>query len=185
MPTEDIKLVGFDILDKKLHQLPLKIAKTYLRQATVDGAKVIQNKAEQNLHSIAKVRGGRNIVLHTSQSGGSTPSVKVKIGPSKRKWFLKFLETGTVAHTVEAGYTKGEYIKAGYLKGITGRKALKFMIGGTVLFRTKAGFKKAIQIIARPYLRPAISTAKTEALKVLGDSLGMKIEQEFTVNKTF
>jgi len=155
--VEDIKLTGFDELDRRLHALPEKVAKKILRQSCVEGAKIIATEADRLIRSKVKIKhAGKTTSIQTSQHYST---VICRVGPSGKKWYLKFFETGTViSNKAMQGLKHTAKI----------RERMSRRVGG--MWR----------IAPRPWLRPALDTTKERALEKVGSELGSRIELEVT-----
>ena len=153
--AEEIILKGFAELDRKLHTLPDKVAKKILRQSCVEGAKVIAAEADRIIRSKVKVvHRGKTTGIQTSQHYSTVTS---RVGPSGKKWYLKFFETGTViSNKTMQGLKHTAKI----------RERMARRIGG--MWR----------IAPRPWLRPALDISKEKVLEKVGQELGSRIEIE-------
>lgn len=145
-----IKIDGFDKLDKKLHELPKKVAKKILKDGTKEGAKVIQLEAEKLL-GLGKKYIGYAVKMKGSKAIGS-------VGPTKKKWYLLFRELGTTAKKVDV---KNKKVLADKEKGI--------IFGKSVMLPAKP---------KKPFLLPAITTKKEFAISAMGKYMWNEIEKE-------
>jgi len=108
------------------------------RSAIRAGAKVIQAQAEVNAQAIA-TRPAKHTQIKISQRVKGT--IEAMIGPSKRKWFYRYFETGVTPHE------------------ITGAPLVFEGDAGLVVI----GGVNHPGLVARPWLRPAFDSKQGEA----------------------
>jgi len=121
------------------------------RAAVRAGARVIQEQAEGNAQGIGS-GAGKHTAIKVSQKVRGT--IEAMIGPSKRKWFYRYFETGVTAHEITGAPLVFE-----------GDEGL--IITGGVHHPGMA---------ARPWLRPAFDVKQEAATAAVGDSLREAIE---------
>ena len=147
------KLEGADQLIAEMQAVGLSVKGT-TRKGVRAGSKVIQAEAERRAAVLSSRKGKSVRIAISSKQRGS---VEGKIGPSKKKWYLRFFETGT---------------RAGVR---TARK-------GGFFFRAKDGRRIYIKRIrhpgtaARPWLRPAFDVSTTAAREAFGAAMRQAIE---------
>ncbi len=149
------KIVGGEELIAELKAVGLNVQGT-TRKAVRAGAKVIQAQAEANAHEITR-RGGKSIRIQVSSKAKGL--VNAKIGPSKRRWYLRFAETGTAGGERTAKSGAFSFI------GDDGRRVIVKQIHhpGTA---------------ARPFLRPAFDATMRQAEQAVGEFFKQAIEEK-------
>lgn len=145
------KIEGGEQLLKELAALGGNVRST-ARAAVRAGAKVIQAAAESNAQGIGG-GGGKHTAIKVSQRVKGT--IEAMIGPSKRKWFFRYFETGTTAHE------------------ITGAPLVFEGDEGLVI----TGGVSHPGMPANPWLRPAFDGQQDAAVKAVGDYLVQAIEE--------
>lgn len=90
------KVEGGDQLLKDLADLGGNVRST-ARTAVRAGAKVIQEQAELNAQGLA-TRAAKHTQIKISQRVKGT--IEAMIGPSKRKWYFRYFETGVTSHEI-------------------------------------------------------------------------------------
>ena len=88
-----VKIEGGDRLLKELQALGGNVKST-ARTAIRNGIKVMQVQAEDNARPLGR-RGKHTRIGMKATAGGD---ITARLGPSKRFWYYKFLETGTQPH---------------------------------------------------------------------------------------
>jgi len=153
--AEEIILHGFKELDDKLHTLPDKVARKILRQSCVEGAKVIAAEADRIVRSKVRIKHrGKTTSIQTSQHYSEVTS---RVGPSGKKWYLKFFETGTIVSDKTMAMLKHT---------------------AKVRERMARRVRGMWRIAPRPWLRPALDISKEKVLEKVGQDLGQRIEIE-------
>jgi len=147
----DLKLEGGDELIKEMRALGVNVKKS-LRGAVRAGAKVIQDAAEENARGVSG-QSGKHTRLITSAR--QPTSVEFSIAPSKKKFFMRFFETGATAHEISGNPIAFE-----------GDRGL-VVIGGV----HHPGMP------AQPWLRPAFDAKGKAAVAALDESLRATIEE--------
>jgi len=139
-------LVGAEELIASLKAVGLSVKGT-TRKAVRAGSKMIQADAERNAAQISHRR-GQNVRINISSK--SKTSVTGSIGPAKRKWYLRFAETGTKPHAITIRRRGGKPIRA-YTLRHPGSSARKWLL-------------------------PAYYTAQSKALEAFGAAMVLAIE---------
>ncbi len=142
------KLEGAEELIAELKTVGLNIKGT-TRKGVRAGAKVIQAEAERRAAALSQ-RGGKNVRIQVKARDRN--SVTASIGPSKKKFFLRFLETGTKPHAITIRRRGGVPIRA-YTIRHPGHAA-------------------------RPWLRPAFDVSTTPAAEAFGAAMRQAIEEK-------
>ncbi len=145
------KIDGADQLLKELASLGGNVRST-ARTAIRAGAKVIQTQAETNAQALA-TRPAKHTQIKISQRTRGT--IEAMIGPSKRKWFFRYFESGVQPHEITGAPLVFE-----------GDKGL--IITGGVSHR---GFA------ARPWLRPAFDARQADAPAAIEDVFRQAIDE--------
>ena len=150
-PILSVKSEGGDELLKAMQALKVNVRKS-LVGATRAGMKVIQVDAEQRAKTLS-TRGGKatRLVFSSKQPNHATADV----GPSKKKWVLRFFEIGVTRHE------------------ITGNPLVFEGERGLVVL----GHVDHPGMPAIPWLRPALDSRSAEATRVFGDTLRAAIEK--------
>ena len=153
-----VKLDGAEQLLEELEALGVNVQRS-LRGAIRKGAKVIQDEAEVNARMVTG-KTGKHTRLHVSTRRGEVGSsdVQADIGPSKKKFWLRFYETGAAPHEIKA--------KNSPLLAFEGEK-------GLVLTSRVAH----PGLPALPWLRPAFDNKGDAAIKVVGEVLREAVEE--------
>jgi HK97 gp10 family phage protein len=137
------KVEGGDQLLKELAALGGNVRSTS-RTAVRAGAKVIQAQAEVNAETIA-TRPAKHTQIKISQRVKGT--IEAMIGPSKKKWFYRYFETGVTPHEITGAPLVFE-----------GESGL-VIIGGV----------QHPGLTARPWLRPAFDSKQGAAPAAVED----------------
>ncbi len=145
------KVEGGDQLLKELAALGGNVRST-ARTAVRAGAKVIQAQAETNAATIA-TRQAKHTQIMISQRVKGT--IEAMIGPSKRKWYYRYFETGVTAHE------------------ITGSPLVFEGDNGLVII----GGVQHPGLVARPWLRPAFDVKQGEAPAAVEETFRKAIEE--------
>src|SRR5512139_262992 len=148
-----VKIEGGAELIADMRALGINVTAT-TRKAAREGAKVIQADAEGRAKTISS-RGGKNTKITTSTRGPG--EAEARVSPSKRKWYLRFSETGTAPHA------------------IYGKPWLVFFSHGK-LISTRTIHHPGMA--ARPWLRPAFDTKQDAATTAFGETMGRVIDQK-------
>ena len=147
------KIEGGEQLLKELAELGGNV-RSSARAAVRAGARVIQAQAEGNAQGIGS-GAGKHTAIKVSQRVKGT--IEAMIGPSKRKWFYRYFETGVTAHEITGAPLVFE--------GDEGDEGL--IITGGVHHPGMA---------ANPWLRPAFDVKQEAAAAAVGESLREAIE---------
>lgn len=145
------KIDGGEALLKELAALGGNVRST-ARAAVRAGARVIQAEAEANAGAIGSGNGKHTAIKISQRKAGR---IEAMIGPSKRKWFYRYFETGTTAHE------------------ITGRPLVFEGDEGLVV----TGAVTHPGMAARPWLRPAFDTQREAAVEAVGKFLKTAVEE--------
>jgi HK97 gp10 family phage protein len=140
------KLEGADDLIAELNAVGLSVKGT-TRKGVRAGMKAMQVNAERRASSLSTRRGKATKIAISSKSRGS---VTGKLGPSKKKFYLRFLETGARPHIIPQTYVR---------------------LGRTVRRRLRHP-----GMAARPWLRPAFDESTTAARQAFGAAMRQAIE---------
>jgi len=143
----EIKLQGFKELDKLLMELPEKLQRKAVRQATLAGANIIKEDAKR--------RAPRSVAGH---EGGKYPHKPGNLRKSMRTY--KKRDKGGMI-TYQVGPSK---------KGFYG----KFVEFGHLLKRNK---KTIGNVPAYPFLRPAFDTNTDKVIETIKERLGTAINE--------
>jgi len=147
-----VKLEGSEALLKELRALGGN-AKKAVRGATRAGAHVMQDEAERRARAVSGAS-GKHTRLVTSAS--QPTFVEASVGPSKKKFFMRFFETGVTRHEI-----------SGHPLAFEGDQGL-VVIGGV----NHPGMP------ARPWLRPAFDATGDAAVAAMGDALRAAVEKQ-------
>ncbi len=142
---------GGDQLLKELASLGGNV-RSSARSAVRAGARVIQAEAESNTQTLGD-GSGKHTAIKISQRVKGT--IEAMIGPSKRKWWYRYFETGVTAHEITGGPLVFE-----------GDEGL--VVIGSVRHPGMA---------AQPWLRPAFDTKQDDAVQAVGDTLRRAVEE--------
>lgn len=140
------KLEGADELIAQLQAVGLSVKGT-TRKGVRAGMKAMQVNAERRGNALSTRRGKATKIKISSKSRGS---VRGDLGPSKKKWYLRFLETGAKPHIIPQTYIR---------LGRTVRRKLRHP-----------------GMSARPWLRPAFDESTTAARQAFGEAMRQAIE---------
>jgi HK97 gp10 family phage protein len=154
--TFDIK--GFKELDEALKQFPIKLQKNILKDATKEGAKVIQRAAI----AMCPVKTGhlsRGIKVRVGKKRKDQYTVTYIIGLLKKVFYGRYVEYGTGAH----------FIKIKNKKVLT----TKDVVLGTEVHHPGAKMK--------PFMRPAIDNYAGQAIDAIKNKLIQGIEKNLPV----
>ncbi|MGE4297036.1 MAG: HK97-gp10 family putative phage morphogenesis protein [Desulfovibrionaceae bacterium] len=147
----DVQITGLKELERKLLQLPDKIADKVLRSAVLSGAGVVRKRAR---------------LLAPKRTGKLAKSIRSKV----RKRTGKFVRIYDVGPTVRYGHLV-EYGTAPHV--IKVRKALAMGKDGR--------FGKVVEhpgSAPRPFLRPAFDSATTDIIETMRKKMAAGIEKE-------
>jgi HK97 gp10 family phage protein len=145
---------GMDDLLVEMGQIDISVKGT-LRKAVRAGATIIKNQAEANAKAVGSGKGKHARLLISARS----KDILANIGPTKTKWWYRFLELGTAAGERVAGK------------------------GGAFVFEGRDGNMVVTSSIdhpgmaAKPWLRPAFDTKTTDATDAIGVELGRCIDE--------
>jgi HK97 gp10 family phage protein len=142
------EVIGGKDLIAELKAVGLNVKGT-TRKGVRAGAKVIQAEAERRASALSK-RGGKAVKIQVKARDRN--SVTASIGPSKKKFYLRYLETGTQPHAITIRRRGGVPIRA-YTLHHPGHAA-------------------------RPWLRPAFDATTTAAAAAVGEELRKCIEEK-------
>ena len=146
-----VKIEGAEELLKELKALGVNVKKT-LRGATRAGAKVIQAEAETRARSVSGSSGKH---VRVSVSARHKEFVEASIGATRKKFFMRFFETGVQPHEITGAPLVFE-----------GDRGL-IVIGGV----------RHPGMPARPWLRPAFDSRRDAATAAMGDVLRATVEE--------
>jgi len=152
-----VKIEGGEELLKELKALGVNVRRT-LRGATRAGAKVIQAEAEVRARSVSGTSGKH---VRVSVSARHKEFVEASIGATKKKFFMRFFETGVQPHEI-----------TGTPLVFEGDRGL-IVIGGV----------RHPGMPARPWLRPAADSKFGEARDVMGEVLRAALEEARIANE--
>ena len=151
-----IDISGARELDNMLKQLPVNIAKRAAGNALRAGGRVIRDEARRQA---------------PRESGKLAKAIKVVTGRSTRADRRRVLvivtnkDAGVNPHWIEYGTVAQRVAKSGGF--------LYFVVDGKLIRkRVVAGIK------AKPFMRPAADSKVSQAVAVIGSSLGAAIEKE-------
>ena len=145
------KIEGGDELLKELASLGGNV-RSSARSAVRAGARVIQGEAESNEQGLGDGSGKQTAIKISQKKQGS---IEAMIGPSKRKWWYRYFETGVTAHEIT-----GDPLVFEGDEGLV-------VIGGV----------QHPGMAAQPWLRPAFDTKQNDAVQAVGDALRQAIEE--------
>jgi HK97 gp10 family phage protein len=148
----EAKIEGTAELIKELKALGVNVRKT-LRGTMRAGGKVIGEAAEANAPESSK----RGKKISVAIVAATSDRVTAAVGPNKRHFNLRYFETGVPAHA------------------ISGNPLLQFTNRGGDLVKT--GRVSHPGMAARPFLRPAFDSQGDQAVKVVGESLRLAVEE--------
>jgi HK97 gp10 family phage protein len=176
-------LTGARELKAVLDAMPGEIRKGVLRRATLAGAEVVRQAAEDRapvriggpairIGKKGRASGGRfrepgfladHMKKQVDRAESSNDRIVTKVGPSKDAFYGMFLEFGRQAHGVRDKVRRGGRGKKGAARG---------------LFWTRAvGQMRAVPAMsARPFLGPAFESVQQRALDRMGEALGKGID---------
>jgi len=140
-----VKLEGGDELIAELARMGVNVKKS-LRGAIRAGAKLVQAEADARAPSS---RAGKKAALQVSSP--KRDQVEARVKPTRKRWYLRFFETGTAPHE------------------IAGRPLLAFEGEGGRFVRARR--IKHPGMPARPWLRPALEAQSDAAVAAIGESL--------------
>ncbi len=140
------KLEGADDLIAELQAVGLSVKGT-TRKGVRAGLKAMQVNADRRASSLSTRRGKATRIAISSKERGAVTGA---LGPSKKKFYLRFFETGTRPHII-----KQTYLRRG--KTVTRRLRHPGMA-------------------ARPWLRPAFDESTTAARAAFGEAMRQAIE---------
>jgi HK97 gp10 family phage protein len=146
-----VKIEGAKELLEELQRLGGNVRST-ARSAVRAGARVIQAQAEQNAEAIGGYVAKRTALRITQRKKGL---IEAAIGPSKKKWYYRFIEVGTQPHEI-----KGNPLVFEGDRGLV-------IIGGV----------QHPGMAARPWLRPAFDTKKDASTQAVGDFIRRAVEE--------
>jgi HK97 gp10 family phage protein len=134
-----IKLEGMADLEKKFQRMERGLAEKTLRSAVAAGAGVIRKEARNNLSAVAgsvSAKTQKDVVVKRGKRGNGF--IEYSIGARTRRFYLSFLEFGTLPHIIKASKLK-RFLRIG-----------NTFVGGTVEHPGQP---------ARPWLRPAFDNS--------------------------
>jgi HK97 gp10 family phage protein len=140
------KLEGADDLLAELQAVGLSVKGT-TRKGVRAGMKAMQVNAERRAGALSTRRGKSTRIAISSKQRGA---VTGQLGPSKKKFYLRFFETGAKPHLIVQRYTR---------------------IGRNVTRRLRHP-----GMAARPWLRPAFDESTSAAQQAFGQAMRQAIE---------
>lgn len=140
------KLEGADELIAELKKVGLSVKGT-TRKGVRAGMKAMQVNAERRASTLSTRRGKSTKIAISSKQRGA---VTGQLGPSKKKFYLRFFETGTRPHVIPQRYMR---------------------LGRAVSRRIKHP-----GMAARPWLRPAFDESTAAARAAFGQAMLSAIE---------
>lgn len=140
------KLEGADELLAELQAVGLSVKGT-TRKGVRAGLKAMQVNAERRAGALSTRRGKSTKIAISSKARGA---VTGQLGPSKKKFYLRFFETGARPHTIKQTYMR---------------------LGRSVTRRIKHP-----GMAARPWLRPAFDESTAAAQQAFGQAMRQAIE---------
>jgi HK97 gp10 family phage protein len=149
------KLEGADELVASIQAVGLNVKGT-TRKGVRAGCKVFQEEANRRAETLSSRRGKAATVKVGSRQKNA---VTGQVMPSKKKWYLRFFETGTKAGVRQAR-------------------------GGGAFFFRKGGKSIKVRRInhpgmaARPWLRPAFDAAQNRARDAFGAAMRQAVETQ-------
>lgn len=149
--AEEIKIIGLENVKNILRKLPARVEKNVLTAGVRAGANVVKTSAVNKLSGVAKKK---DIVVQKRKS--KKGQIKFSVGPSKEKWYLRFIESGTVPHWVRV---QNRDVLSDYGSYF-----------GDEIFHP--GIRKS------PFLRPAMDENTGKILQAMGTKMGAAIEKE-------
>ena len=175
------RIVGAREMARVLKQLPDEIRKRALATAARAGARVIQ--AEATARFRVSGAGTDRLLQITAQRGSNANAVTFAVTPTKKKWFLRFLEFGTRPHVIKPG-RKARRALAQKFGSRLGRQIAKRTNSDAqgVLANIATGqiFGRIVHhpgIAARHPLESAVNDKAQEAIDAMGKTLGPAIER--------
>ncbi len=137
-----IKVTGTEKIEARLKKMIVSnMIKAALQNAAEAGGEVLLAEAETHVDNPADL--GMHFVKRSKKKA------VLDIGPKRKKWFLRFLETGAIRHEIK---------------------------GSPLSFEAKSGDQVATRIVehpgmpAKPFLRPAFDTKSDAAAKATGEA---------------
>ena len=150
------KIEGGEELLEEMRALGVNVRKTLIG-ATRAAMKVVQAEAELRAKPLSTRRGKATRLVFSSKKRDHATA---DVGPSKKKWMLRFFEQGVTRHEIVAGRHS---------------PALVFEGNRGLVVLTRVNHPG---MAARPWLRPAMDGKRDEATKVFGQALRAAIEEK-------
>jgi HK97 gp10 family phage protein len=147
------KVEGGEQLLKELQALGGNVRST-ARTAVRAGAKVIQKQAEMNAGTLARKPAKHTQIKISQRVSGRIESM---IGPSKKKWYFRYFETGVQPHEISGRH--GPLV----FEGDEGRIVI--------------GSVQHPGMVAKPWLRPAFDARQADAPAAVGEVFRQAIEE--------
>lgn len=151
--AERFEVHGLKEVNNLLKDLPEKVEKRILRSMVRAGAQVVRKAAVANLD------GGTNndIILKPSRSKSrAKKAIIISVGPTKEKFYLKFLELGTKPHVIR-------------------RDQKKILSTGEEIFGVEVQHPGQA---AEPFLRPALDENVDKVIEAMAKQGAKRIEKE-------
>jgi HK97 gp10 family phage protein len=148
-----VNIKGGEELQQFLNQLPVKVEKNIMRSALRAGAKVIEKEALSNLFDAGAIDSGdlaRSLRVSTAARRGKV-TASVKAG-DQRAWYWRFVEFGTAAHTIK------------------GKNGKRLFFNGTIVSSVNHPGARA-----KPFMRPALDSKSSEAIRAVGRKIGERL----------
>jgi len=137
-----VKIEGQKELMKALKESGLKPRKV-IGAAMKQGGEVVAANARERVESS---KGGKKVTAKITAR--KQDHITVSVGPTKKHWYLRFLETGTARHEIRGN----PFLRFGGPRGLI--EVRRVMHPGTA---------------ARPFLRPAFDAKNDEATGKVGE----------------
>ena len=155
------KLVGFDLIERALHDLPGAMAGRALQSATNFGAGAFQLEARRILRGYGYDKRTWQGVIKKNRRRGKY-SAATRVGYARSAAQLNLLEHGSRPHSIKAQKAK----VLGY----------KLPSGGWVWFTARSVQHPGHH--AKPWLRPAFDTKQQQAIERFGKKAWQRIEAQ-------
>jgi HK97 gp10 family phage protein len=144
-------LEGAEDLIAALQAVGLSVKGT-TRKGVRAGLKAMQVNAERRGRARSSRPGKATAIKISSKQRGAVTGA---LGPSKKKWYLRFLETGAKPHVIK------------------GRPMLRFLRSGKLITARRV---KHPGFSAKPWLRPAFDESTAAALAAFGAAMRQALE---------
>lgn len=149
-----VRIDGGESLLREMRALGIRVSSA-MRSAMRAGARVIRQRAEE----LAPSRRVRRRRATRTVASVRRDVVTIRVAPTKRRWYLRLVETGTAPHVIRA------------------RR------GRVLVFQGRRG-AVAVQVVqhpgarAAPWLRPAFEQQREAAVRAIADGLRAYIERK-------